>query len=162
MPKTPDKKTIVSTKKPASAKVVKKSPLLKGDLEGLKSTPVVAAPVNTKNEIKFRNNNLLISPRKLRLLANDVKKLSPAEALVRLKFTNSLSARVLVKSILSAVNDATHNHGLLESSLRFSSIRVDEGQKIKRMDKSHGSRFARGVIIKRHSRLEIMLTGQKQ
>jgi len=34
--------------------------------------------------------------------------------------------------------------------------------KIKRMDKSHGSRFARGIIQKRHSRLVIVLSGTIQ
>lgn len=121
-------------------------------------TPVVAQKEFKK--IKFLNKNILISPRKLRLLATEVKRLEPAKAMLQLKFTNSLSARVLVKSILSAVNDAIHNHGLIESTLRFYSIRVDEGLKFKRMDKSHGSRFNRGVIIKRHSRLEIILEGQ--
>ncbi|MCL4384431.1 uL22 family ribosomal protein [Patescibacteria group bacterium] len=146
------KKTTKTTAKPVTKKTAAPQVL----------PPAPVAPVATSAEIRFRNNNLLISPRKLRLLANVVKTLVPAEALLRLKFTNSKSARILVKSIQSAVNDATRNHGLLESSLRFRSIRVDEGQKIKRMDKSHGSRFNRGVIIKRHSRLEIMLTGQKQ
>jgi large subunit ribosomal protein L22 len=125
------------------------------------TTPVVvSAPVF--KDTRFSNKNILIGPRKLRFMATSIKTIQPSEALTRLKFTNTKSARILVKSILSAVNDAKSNHHLIESTLKFKSIRVDEGPKQKRMDKSHGSRFSRGVIIKRHSRLEIILTGQKQ
>lgn len=124
------------------------------------TTPVVQVPVF--KDTKFFNKNILVGPRKLRLMATSIKTLLPGDALVRLKFTNTKSARILVKSILSAINDAKSNHHLVESTLKFKSIRVDEGPKQKRMDKSHGSRFSRGVIIKRHSRLEIILTGQKQ
>ena len=139
------------------AQIITKKTIHKVASPVVETAPVVHPIVKTK----FNNKNILISPRKLRLLATEVKKLTPADAMLKLKFTYSLSARVLVKSILSAVNDAIHNHGLIESTLRFYSIRVDEGLKIKRMDKSHGSRFNRGVIIKRHSRLEIILEGQK-
>lgn len=125
-----------------------------------KITTVAATPVLA--ETRFINKNILIGPRKLRLMAKELKNITPVDAMTRLKFTNTKSARILVKSILSAVNDAKSNHHLVESSLKFKSIRIDEGQKIKRMDKSHGSRFNRGVIIKRHSRLEILLSGQKQ
>ncbi len=150
---------------PTTKTPTKKTPVAK--VVTPKKVDAVVKPVENKSvktvlvDTKFNNPNILISPRKLRLMANSIKTHNPLEALTRLKFTNSLSARVLVKSIQSAINDAKSNHGLQESSLRFKTIRVDEGQKIKRMDKSHGSRFNRGVIIKRHSRLEIILTGQK-
>ena len=108
---------------------------------------------------KYLNKNLKISPRKLRLTVNIVKKLPPADAVTRLKFTNTNAARLLGKCVTDAVASATHNYHLLSPSLKFTDIRVDCGLKIKRMDKSHGSRFARGVIQKRHSRLTIILSG---
>jgi len=130
----------------------------------------VAAPkkvVTLKKEIvkptvvlaKYSHSNLKISPRKLRLLVNDVKKLNPNEALIRLKFTNTNGARLLVKSLQIAISNAKNNYKLNPETLKFADVRVDEGQKIKRMDKSHGSRFARGVIMKRHSRLILVLSG---
>ena len=108
---------------------------------------------------KYSHPNIKISPRKLRLLINDVKKLDPNEALVRLRFTNTAGARFLVKSLQIAISNAKNNYKLKPETLKFADIRVDEGQKIKRMDKSHGSRFARGVIMKRHSRLILVLSG---
>lgn len=108
---------------------------------------------------KHSHSNLKVSPRKLRLLVNDIKKLNPNEALVRLKFTNTNGARLLTKALQIAISNAKNNYKLKPETLKFADVRVDEGQKIKRMDKSHGSRFARGIIMKRHSRLTLVLSG---
>jgi len=125
---------------------------------------IIAAPVETK-KIEFKdslhlNKDLKISPRKLRLLVNDVKKMNPFEALTRLQFVNSKSARILLRDITNTIANAKNNFKLNPDTLKFKEIRVDEGTKIKRMDKSHGYRFNRGVIIKRHSRLKIILKGE--
>ncbi|MCX6726830.1 MAG: uL22 family ribosomal protein [Candidatus Shapirobacteria bacterium] len=109
--------------------------------------------------VKFSHTNLKVSPRKLRLLVATVKKLSPAMAMSTLQFTNSHSARLLRDVLINAINTAKNNNQLIVDTLKFVNITVDEGQKIKRMDKAHGSRFARGLIMKRHSRLNIVLSG---
>jgi large subunit ribosomal protein L22 len=144
------------------AKIIKS----KTDKKPVAKKPVEKAikPVETKKETvyavaKYHNKNLMISPRKLRLLANSIKKLSPGEALLRLKFTNTKAARILVKSIQNVIADAKNNFNLDTNTLKFDTIQVDEGLKIKRMDKSHGSRFARGLIMKRHSRLILNVKG---
>jgi large subunit ribosomal protein L22 len=128
-----------------------------------KTTLVITPEKVVKVELKttrYSHKNLMISPRKLRLLANLVKKLNPVDALVKLRLTNTKAARLLTESVENAIADAKNNHHLLADSLKFVSMEVNEGQKIKRMDKSHGSRFARGVIFKRHSRLNIILSGK--
>jgi large subunit ribosomal protein L22 len=117
--------------------------------------PVVDAPKLSK----FINKNLKVSPRKLRLLVANIKKLDPVTAVGRLKFTNTNAARLLCKCLEDAIASAKHNYNFMPQTLKFTDFRVDEGMKIKRMDKSHGSRFARGVIQKRHSRLIIVLSG---
>jgi large subunit ribosomal protein L22 len=111
---------------------------------------------------KYFNKNIMISPRKLRLLADNIKKLSPNEALTRLKFTNTKSARVMIKALQNVIADAKNNFNLDTNTLKFDLIKVDEGLKIKRMDKAHGSRFARGLIQKRHSRLIIHVKGNQK
>ena len=119
------------------------------------------APVETKIGTALHlNKDIKISPRKLRLLVNDIKKLNPFEILTRLEFVNTKSARILIRDIKNAIANAKNNYKLNPETLKFKEIRVDEGTKIKRMDKSHGYRFNRGVIIKRHSRLKIILEGQ--
>lgn len=142
----------IETKKTTTKKIVVKKT----------TTPVVVKPEIKKIEtkwVKFSHSNLKVSPRKLRLLVATVKKLTPAVALNTLQFTNSNSARLLREVLNNAINTAKNNNQLLVDSLKFASVTVDEGQKIKRMDKSHGSRFARGMIMRRHSRLNIVLSG---
>ena len=138
----------IETKKTTPAKIV----------EAVKAE-IPQSGTATVKSAKYINKNLKVSPRKLRLVAIAIKKMSPAEAVTRLKFTNTNAARLFGKCVEDAIASATHNYNLLSQTLKFTDLRVDEGLKIKRMDKSHGSRFARGVIQKRHSRLTIILSG---
>lgn len=108
---------------------------------------------------RFVNKNIQLSPRKLRLLVDEVRKLSPVEALARLKFVNTKAARILIKALKNIIADSKNNFNLDINSLKFDTIKADEGMKLKRMDKSHGSHFARGLIQKRHSRLLIIVKG---
>lgn len=149
---TTTKKTPVAKKTPVTKKVVDKKV----------ETPVVTEVKSTAGVAKYINKNLKVSPRKLRLLVADVKKLDPATCVTRLKFSTTNAAKLLSKCVADAIASAKNNHHLLASSLKFTEFRVDEGMKIKRMDKGHGSRFARGIIQKRHSRLVISLSGTIQ
>ena len=153
----------IETKKTTPAKVKVTAPKKVVAVKAVKKEVAVATPVETVKVgtvlAKYSHSNLKIYPRKLRLLVNDVKKLNPNEALVRLKFTNTNGARLLEKALSIAISNAKNNYKLNPETLQFADFRVDEGQKIKRMDKSHGSRFARGVIMKRHSRLNLVLSG---
>jgi large subunit ribosomal protein L22 len=121
-------------------------------------TPTPVAPIAVaKKTVFYQDKNIKMSPRKLRLVANLIKQITPKEALVKLKFINNKSAPILAKAIKTVVSDAQNNFHLNLDNLVFYEIRVDEGIKFKRMDKSHGSRFNRGLIQKRHSRLIITL-----
>ena len=124
----------------------------------VKKTSTITAP-QTK-EVSYTNKNVKLSPRKLRLLVNDIKKLTPQTALTQLKFQNNRSARFLCQAIKSLVDDAKNNHKLNPDTFVFSQIMVNDGPRFKRMDKSHGSRFARGLIQKRHSHFFVSLTGK--
>lgn len=153
----------IETKKITDTKVkvaaTKKVVAPKTDIKPIakKETKPEVKKLETKT-FKYSHPDLKVSPRKLRLLADAIKKLTPAEALVKLQFTNSNSSRLLKVVLTNAVNTAK-NSGLLGDTLKFDAMTIDEGKKTKRMDKSHGSRFARGIIIKRHSRLNIVLSG---
>jgi len=130
-------------------------------IKNIKPTEAVKVAEKPSSDIaRYFNKNVKISPRKLRLLARTIKKVQPLMAITQLKFTNSKSARVLLKAVQNVVSTAKNNYNLIPETLEFDSIRVDEGLKIKRMDKSHGSRFSRGLIQKRHSRLEIIVKGK--
>lgn len=138
--------------------VVKKTVTKKEVTSKVETTPIVAATEFKKSV--YTDKNIKISPRKLRLLAMSIKKLSPQKATIKLALTNTKAARVLASALKTVVSTAKNNYNLLPESLIFDSIQVDEGPKIKRMDKSHGSHFSRGIIIKRHSRLIIIVKGQ--
>ncbi|MFA5025778.1 MAG: uL22 family ribosomal protein [Candidatus Shapirobacteria bacterium] len=143
--------------------IVKKTVVKKETTKKVKTSPVVSTPVVAGSEFKssvYTDKNIKISPRKLRLMANSIKKMSPVAATVALSLTNTKAARILTSALKTVVSVAKNNYNLSPESLKFDSIQVDEGPKIKRMDKSHGSHFARGVIMKRHSRLIIIVKGQ--
>jgi large subunit ribosomal protein L22 len=158
------KKTTITKKTPIT-KVVKKTtpvkvekPVDKKAVSKVEVKPVIKTE-STIQLVKFVNKNIQISPRKLRLLVDEVRKLSPVEALNRVKFINTKSARILVQALKNVIADAKNNFKLDTNSLKFDTIKADEAIKIKRMDKSHGSHFARGLIQKRHSRLVIIVKG---
>ncbi len=114
----------------------------------------------TKSIVTYSHPNLQVSPRKLRLLANSLnKKLPYSDLLTILRFTNSKPGRVLYLGLKNLLADAKTNHHLDPSSITLLTIRVDDGPKRKTIDKSHGSRFARGIITKRHSRLILQASG---
>ncbi|HPT65767.1 MAG TPA: uL22 family ribosomal protein [Candidatus Woesebacteria bacterium] len=156
-------KKTTKIKTPAIKKSVVKKDIKKAEIKAV--SKVVETPkveVSTTKIVKYFNKDLMISPRKLRLLANDIKKLSPTDALNRLKFTNTKSARIMIKALQNVIADAKNNFSLDTNTLKFDLIKVDEGLKMKRMDKAHGSRFARGLIQKRHSRLIIHVKGNQK
>jgi len=154
-------KKTTTTKKTPATKVVKKTAPTKVNKTVIETKPVVQNEVNWKL-VKFVNKNIQISPRKLRLLVDEVRKFSPQEALNRVRFINTKSARILVQALKNVIADAKDNFNLDTNSLKFDTIKADEATKIKRMDKSHGSHFARGLIQKRHSRLVIIIKGVKK
>lgn len=147
------KKTTINTKAPVKAtkKVVEtKAVEVKKPVE--KTTVVYKTA-------QYINKNVMISPSKLRLLVDRIRPLTPNNALLNLKFVNTKAARILVQALKNIIADAKNNFNLDTNSLKFDTIKADEATRIKRMDKSHGSHFARGLIQKRHSRLLIKVKG---
>ncbi len=150
---------VQTTKKTTTKAKVVKTKAIKKPTEKVETIKPVEKQVTVFKTAKYVNKNIQISPRKIRLLVDEIRKLSPVEALNRVKFVNTKSARVLVQALKNVIADAKNNFNLDTNSLKFDTIKADEALKIKRMDKSHGSRFARGLIQKRHSRLVIIVKG---
>ena len=97
------------------------------------------------------------SPRKLRLVANSLKGLSPAAALNQLQAMPQRAAIPLIKTLKQALANAKHNQHLEPKDLSLKNILIDEGRRLKRMDKSHGSHYDRGIIQKRSAHITIIL-----
>jgi large subunit ribosomal protein L22 len=100
-----------------------------------------------------------ITPRKLRLVADAVKKLTPQEAKETLPLLGKKAAGPLLKVINSAVSNAKER-GADPSTLRFKEIQINEGPRMKR-----GRAVSRGrwhPIIKRTSHIKVIVETKEE
>lgn len=107
-----------------------------------------------KKEFKATQKFLIMSPRKIRLVVDMIKKMSPAEAVEKLPFIRKRAAEPLAKVIKSAMA-AARNQGVADGDLRFKEIQVGEGPRLKR-----GIAVSRGQwhpIVKRMSHIRVVL-----
>ena len=74
-----------------------------------------------------------MSPRKARLVADLVRGKSAMVALDILDFTNKKAARVIRKTLFSAISNATNNFKMDEDKLVVSTIMINDGPVLKRM-----------------------------
>lgn len=95
------------------------------------------------------------SPRKLRLVADAVRKLSPVKALEYLKFVEKSAAIPVYKAIKTAVANAKTNFNLKPESLMFKELDVQTGFTIKRFRAV--SRGQAHHIMKRTSHIRVVL-----
>lgn len=95
------------------------------------------------------------SPRKLRLIADAVRSLSPEQALSHLKFTSKAAALPLYKAIKQAVSNAKDQLGLSANKLAFKTIDIMAGPTYKRFQPV--SRGMAHSIMKRTSHIRVEL-----
>lgn len=101
---------------------------------------------------------LITSPRKLRLVAEMVKKLSPTVAIEKMPFIAKRASEPLMKVIKSAVANA-RVQGASDTDLIFKEIQIGEGPRLKR-----GRAASRGrwhPYAKRMSHVRVVLTTRK-
>lgn len=87
-------------------------------------------------DIRARSQSVHISPRKIRLVADAVRKLKVDDALVALQLLDKRAAMPLAKTLSSAVANAVNNAKLDRQKLVVKSITVTEGQALKRFHPS--------------------------
>jgi len=83
-------------------------------------------------EVRALARESQISPRKARLIADEIRGLTVARALAVLALSSKKGARLLEKVLKSAIANAEQNHGLDVDDLIVSTVRVDEGEVLKR------------------------------
>lgn len=106
-------------------------------------------------EVKASLNNLRVSPRKARLLADLIRGLDVNKALDQLKFSNKRVKTPLMKLINSAVANAEHNFGFKKDNLKIKTITVDEDKTLKRwMPRAYGRAT---TVRKRASKIFVAL-----
>ncbi len=105
--------------------------------------------------MKATQKYIRTSPRKLRLVADSIRKLSPEKALLYLKFTGKAAASPLYKAIKQAVASAKDQKGLDVGKLSFKTLDVMEGPTYKRFQPV--SRGMAHSILKRTSHIHVEL-----
>lgn len=111
-------------------------------------------------EIKVELNNLRTSPKKVRLVADLIRKKDAIKAQSVLNFAVNKSSQSILKLLNSAIASAKHDFRLDEANLFISKITVDEGPKLKR---SHPMSRGRAYpIIKRSSHVVLVLSERNQ
>ena len=87
-----------------------------------------------------------ISPRKARLVVDEIRNKSVSEARAILKYSPNKAVRFTLKVLNSAVANAVNNNGLDEERLYVYRVFVDEGPRLKRY---YPRAFGRADIMKR-------------
>ncbi|HDQ26009.1 MAG TPA: 50S ribosomal protein L22 [bacterium] len=82
-------------------------------------------------EAKAIGKHVRVTPRKLRLVAGQIKKNGVSEALTKLKFINKSAAPHIAKVVKSAAANATKNFGADADALFIKEIRIDHGPTLK-------------------------------
>jgi large subunit ribosomal protein L22 len=111
-------------------------------------------------EVIARAQSVRISPRKVRLVADSIKKMSVDQALRSLTVIPNRPANVLEKALKSAIANAVHNAKLEENVLVIERIDVTEAQALKRFHPSTRGRVH--PYKKRGSHIRIVLTEKKE
>jgi len=103
--------------------------------------------------------NVHITPKKLRFMIRDIKKMKPAQALQHLFYSPKKGAVIFYKAIKSAVDSARYTLKLNEDVLQFKLLTVEQGNKLKRF--RPGGRGTAKSYAKKFAHIKIVLTAQK-
>src|SRR3990172_10986259 len=111
-------------------------------------------------EVKAIAKNIRMSPKKVRLVVDQIKNRKPQDAVKVLDFVNKKPAAAIKKAIMSAIANAKNNHNLDEGSLLFKQISVNKGLTFKRYRPVSRGRVHH--ILKRTSHLTVVLKGEQK
>ncbi len=111
-------------------------------------------------KIRAEQKNSRQSPRKVRLIANQVKDLPLEEAFEQLALIERKPALVILKTLRQAVANATHNHQLKFEDLEIDQILVKTGPTYKRWQPVARGRAHK--ILKRTAHIEVVLKTKDQ
>lgn len=90
-------------------------------------------------EVKAKLKFIRMSPTKIRLVANLIKKMPTGQALDQLRFLGKAAAKPVAKLIKSAIANAEHNFELAKDNLFIKEITVGAGPTLKRwLPRAHG------------------------
>jgi large subunit ribosomal protein L22 len=109
-------------------------------------------------EVRAITHNVRMAPRKIREVTRKIQGLKAVEAQAILSFVPRKSARLVAKTLKSAIANAENNHELDADDLRVRMAVADKAPVMKRfIPKARGSS---GPIIKRNAHIKIVLTDE--
>ncbi len=106
-------------------------------------------------QVITRINDIKISPRKIRLVADAIRNLSLGEALDALTVVEKRGAKTLEKALKSSMANALNNARLARSNLIIKTIDISQGPVMKRYDYSSRGHFRQ--YKKRSTNIRIVL-----
>lgn len=112
-------------------------------------------------EIVAKSTFIRQSPRKLRLVADQIRGLKAEEALTLLGNLNKRAAQPILLTLKQGIGNAVNNFNLKKEDLKIKSLQIGEGPRYKRVDKSHRA-FRWGTIQKRTSHIRMILEGEEE
>ncbi len=111
-------------------------------------------------EAKAVGKYLRISPRKVRLVIDQIRGKGVEEATAILKFTPKRGSAYILKVLSSAEANATHNYELSAEELYVAEAYVDEGPTLKRFRPR--ARGTASKIRKRSSHITVVLREREE
>lgn len=117
--------------------------------------------MEAKKGYKAKAKYLMVSPRKVRPVANIVRGKSYVDTIALLEAMPNKGARLIKKVVQSAAANAlAQNKQLDEEMLFLKEIMIDEGTRMKRVwARSHGRR---DILLKRMSHISVVLDENKR
>jgi len=107
-------------------------------------------------EVLAKHRYAQISPQKVRLVADQIRGLSVADAINVLTYSPKKAAGLVKKVLESAMANAEHNEGADIDELTVAKIFVDEGPTMKRISPRAKGRADR--ILKRSSHISVIVS----
>src|SRR4030066_1315437 len=109
----------------------------------------------TKADVYAKHNMARISPKKMGIVMDVVRKMPLTQAKVTLSFDKSKAARMLLKGLKSAQSNATNNNNFKAENLYISELFVN-GAKMYKLGRP-GSKGRFSPILKRNSHITVGL-----
>ena len=106
-------------------------------------------------EVKSITKYARISPRKLRIVAGSLRRQKVEDALRILKFTHKRGAKILYKTIASALSNAENSGVFDKENLKIKELQIDAGPVLKRFFPRAQGRAT--LIKKRTSHIKVTL-----
>ena len=110
-------------------------------------------------DVKATAKTVRVTPRKARLVLDNIRGKSVEEALAILQFTPNQAATAIAKVVKSAAANAEHNNNMNPDDLYIKACYADEGLVMKRyMPRAKGSA---SQILKRTSHITVVVSDEK-